>query len=239
MPKYHISADGTPGVCHAQFGKCPLGGATGAENHFNTIEEAQSFADKMNEASFVDNDLESTRSFAQMRMNKLKEELANLALSTSESDAIRTEISKQHVIYNQADTEIQSMDNILKGIDEPDGGATFNLSGVTPTTGFCASPYPDVSKVFTSASEVDFDALTNFIDNAQTAHPDILSDKETYIGVWNDPKDGKIYVDVSKRYDTAEEARTACENHDQIAFFDLNMFESVEVNANAKSGQAG
>jgi hypothetical protein len=64
-----------------------------------------------------------------------------------------------------------------------------------------------------------------------------MGDNGTYIGVWNDSADGKIYVDVSQRYATAEEAGIACENRDQIAFSGLNAFESVDVDGNAKSGQ--
>lgn len=37
MTKYHIKADGTPGVCRAKTGNCPLGGEG---EHFKTAEEA-------------------------------------------------------------------------------------------------------------------------------------------------------------------------------------------------------
>lgn len=52
MAKYHIKKDGTPGICHAEKGKCPLGGASGTENHFNTQAEAQAAADKMHAQVF-------------------------------------------------------------------------------------------------------------------------------------------------------------------------------------------
>lgn len=45
MTKYHIKRDGTPGVCHAVKGHCPLGGA---DNHFTTQEAAQQAADERN-----------------------------------------------------------------------------------------------------------------------------------------------------------------------------------------------
>lgn len=48
MAKYHIKKDGTPGVCRAQDGKCPLGSN---DEHFSTKEEAQNYADKKNEIS--------------------------------------------------------------------------------------------------------------------------------------------------------------------------------------------
>ena len=46
MAKYHVKKDGTPGVCHAQEGNCPLGGS---DEHFSSAQEAQDYADKMNE----------------------------------------------------------------------------------------------------------------------------------------------------------------------------------------------
>src|SRR5574344_889474 len=48
MAKYHIRKDGTPGICHAQEGNCPLGGS---ENHVEaeTLEQAQRQFDNKNE----------------------------------------------------------------------------------------------------------------------------------------------------------------------------------------------
>lgn len=54
LPKYHISADGTPGVCHAHKGRCPLGGVSGEENHFDTKAEAQAAIDEQHMNSFTD-----------------------------------------------------------------------------------------------------------------------------------------------------------------------------------------
>ena len=49
MSKYHIGKNGLPGVCKATEKPCPLGGD---DVHFNTIEAAQKYADKQNEANF-------------------------------------------------------------------------------------------------------------------------------------------------------------------------------------------
>ena len=46
MAKYHVKKDGTPGVCHAQEGNCPLGDSS---QHFSSKAEAQDYADKINE----------------------------------------------------------------------------------------------------------------------------------------------------------------------------------------------
>lgn len=50
MARYHIKKDGTPGVCHAQPGKCPLGGEG---QHSPTAQAAQQSADSAHSNSFV------------------------------------------------------------------------------------------------------------------------------------------------------------------------------------------
>ena len=46
MAKYHVKKDGTPGICRAQEGNCPLGDSS---QHFSNIQDAQDYADKVNE----------------------------------------------------------------------------------------------------------------------------------------------------------------------------------------------
>ena len=43
---YHIAKNGTPAICTAQPGKCPLGNQ---DEHFDTVEEAQIYADELNQ----------------------------------------------------------------------------------------------------------------------------------------------------------------------------------------------
>ena len=52
MAKYHVKKDGTPGVCHAQEGNCPLGDSS---QHFSSKAEAQEYADKKNELDALQN----------------------------------------------------------------------------------------------------------------------------------------------------------------------------------------
>ena len=46
MAKYHVKKDGTPGICRAQDGNCPLGDTN---EHFSNVQDAQEYADKLNE----------------------------------------------------------------------------------------------------------------------------------------------------------------------------------------------
>lgn len=171
------------------------------------------------------------------RIAKLKDKLHTKEMTVDESDTMRTHISNNQEFLNEGDSETSNISDNIKDIAEPDAGGTFSLDGKTPTVGFCASPYPEYSKVFNSADEVTVASLTSYVADIRKQAPDLMNEDETYLGLWNDPESGKIYVDVSKRYKTAQEARSACENHDQIAFFDLCNLESVDVDRNATSGQ--
>ena len=52
MTKYHINKHGVPAICNAQKGKCPLGGMSVDENHYNLLEEAQEAAYQINKEKF-------------------------------------------------------------------------------------------------------------------------------------------------------------------------------------------
>ena len=49
MTTYHIKQNGTPGVCHAKSGNCPLGGTS---LHFDTAEQAEHVSQAIMEAKY-------------------------------------------------------------------------------------------------------------------------------------------------------------------------------------------
>lgn len=49
MSKFHINIHGVPAPCKAIKGKCPLGGESGDEGHFDNPRDAQAYADKIHE----------------------------------------------------------------------------------------------------------------------------------------------------------------------------------------------
>ena len=117
-------------------------------------------------------------------------------------------------------------------MSKPDGGGTFNpYTKTSPITGFCYSPYPQYSKVITE--DLTLDEFEQYCSD----HSDLLDKENHYIGMWHDPETGIKYLDISINTQDATEARVKCAENDQIAYFDLQDFSSVEVNANATSGQ--
>lgn len=120
-------------------------------------------------------------------------------------------------------------------VKNPDGGGTWNpIRGVKTVRGFCYSKYPERSEIIEIGTREQFsDQISDFYDR----NKDLISKPEHYIGLWHDPADDKVYLDVSERTFDAREARQACADNDQISYFDLQRFESVTVNQDAKSGQ--
>lgn len=240
LTKYHIDKNGVPAICRATKRPCPLGGS---EAHFDTKEEAEEFIQEEFKKNF---DLIGTQGDNVFKLTEELEKQKELVLagnfsSREEEESARTKLARLAEKHKGSSETIENLDNLLKGIHSPDSGATLAMKGdytaIVPTTGFCASPYPEHSKVFESSKDVDIGAILDYLSSIEEKDASIFSDDETYLGLWNDPETGKVYLDISKRYHTAEEARIACENNDQIAYFDLQTFQSVDVNRNATSGQ--
>lgn len=240
LTKYHIDKNGVPAICRATKRPCPLGGP---EAHFDSIEEAEEFIQEEFKKNFG---LIGTQGDNVFKLTEELEKQKELVLagnfsSREEEESARTKLARLAEKHKGNSETIESLDNLLKGIHSPDSGATLAIkddyTAVVPTTGFCASPYPEHSKVFESSKDVDIGAILDYLSSIEEKDASIFSDDETYLGLWNDPKTGKVYLDISKRYHTAEEARIACEKNDQIAYFDLQTFQSVDVDRNATSGQ--
>lgn len=231
MSKYHISKKGLPEICRAIKRPCPLG------EHFETEAEAYKslHIEMSQEYGLIPNVCPKTYE------EQYKIVMSKGFKSPEAEDRARTKLAKLSLDKSGVTESSVKLDEILKDIHTPDSGATIsindsNTEAVIPTVGFCASPYPEYSKVFENSKKVTAESLLNFMDLV-SEKKDILSGENTYIGLWNDPSTGKVYLDISKRYDTAEEARKVCKESDQIAYFDLQTFESVDVDRTATSGQ--
>jgi hypothetical protein len=117
-------------------------------------------------------------------------------------------------------------------IGEPDGGFTYQpLTGDEPTRGFAVSPYPDRSFAV-ALKDFSFEDLVAYAQR----NADLFENADHYLGGWNDPASGKIFLDVSVVSRTAAAARQLALANDQIAYFDLSRGASVTVNRSASSG---
>lgn len=238
MPKYHITSDGKPGVCHAQKGMCPF---APADEHYSSLQDAQQAADDKMIREFTGKQVE--RKQDPIALEQEKDAMIDKLQDVKDPDEVddlrnkifdkQTQLTSDQNPNGLAKTTTKEQ---LQGVSEPDGGASFNLKGQMPTTGFMASINPEHSEVV-KAEDLDENRIHEYFDNVAKKDPELAKDPNTFIGLWNNPDDGKIYLDISRRYTDAHEAREVCKDNDQIAYFDLQTFDSVTVNKDAKSGQ--
>lgn len=111
MSKFHINKHGVPSPCRAKKGNCPLGGD---ESHFDSLEEAQAYADKINEQQHGLLPGVNHRSEAYNRFENL----------AKEGDFKRIEAD---MIYHKAE-DIEGAYNVIQGMRDENGSitATYN-----------------------------------------------------------------------------------------------------------------
>lgn len=239
MAKYHIKKDGSPGICTAQEGACPLGGTN---EHFNSPEEAQQHADKLNQKFNAEESLQEKKDHEiyeidrMLNTGKSREELMEFVTNAKNPSDPKYDRVRTAYVDKSIDKEVVvDIEKVLRDLEHPDAGATLNMDELrSPVRGFCYSPYPEVSKVIDTTKTP---SLYSEIAKYKLENEELLNKDNHYIGLWRSPHDGKLYLDVSIVSDSAEDCRVGCEENDQQAFFDLQVFSSVEVDANATSGQ--
>lgn len=124
-----------------------------------------------------------------------------------------------------AEEEEMDVDHILKRLRQPDGGFTIDLqTNRESSTGFFVSGFPEREKAIPSAQMRRAD-----IRRYREENGDLLSQEGLKFGGWNDPETGIVYLDVSSRVESAEEARTMAREHNQIAYFDGQTGSSVNT----------
>lgn len=113
----------------------------------------------------------------------------------------------------------------LADLKEPDGGFTIDpRTGAAEAAGFFVSVHPEHEKAI-PVEEVSLANLNRYvIDKAA-----ILEEDGNFLGGWHDPETGVVSLDVSSKTESAEEARELALRHAQVAFFDAQTFDSVEV----------
>ena len=113
--------------------------------------------------------------------------------------------------------------NVVGAIGQPDQGFTYNpLTDSSPTTGYAVSAHKD-RELVVDAKTVNAVTLTEYVLKNQ----DLLKQSGNYLGGWNNPKDGKVYLDISTVVQTADEAQSLAASNNQLAYFDLEHGQSV------------
>lgn len=87
--RYHIGRNGEPAVCHAK-GKCPLGGASGTENHFTNYQDALKRSEELYEAKFITTSKSATmsRKFAETAAPLIQGDITVMRASATAQEAV-------------------------------------------------------------------------------------------------------------------------------------------------------
>lgn len=104
------------------------------------------------------------------------------------------------------------------------GGCSYSFQEMAKVKkGFAVSIFPYCEEI---VEIEEFTPITVY--NYVISHYEELYEEEgTYLGIWN--ADGDIYLDVSRSFETLEEALKVAKENDQIAVYNLETKEEIFI----------
>lgn len=102
------------------------------------------------------------------------------------------------------------------------GGATEDVTGFKPTSGFAVSPYKG-AEMKVAASEFNQSHVEQFMKENQ----DKLNQVDHYVGAWYNKEDGNVYLDVSVVKSNPADAVRIATGANQLAIFNLSTFDEI------------
>jgi len=122
------------------------------------------------------------------------------------------------------------VDKALNRLRHPDGGFTRHPeTGREETVGFFVSPYPEREQAIPLN-----DLRASHLRRFRQANQDLFRLPGHYMGGWHDPETQVVSLDVSVKTESAENARTLAEEHQQVAFYDAQTGGSVDVDTQSR-----
>lgn len=119
----------------------------------------------------------------------------------------------------------------LSQLKEPDGGFTIDpRTGAAESAGFFVSVHPE-HEVAVPIASVNPQSIARYAYQKR----EVLKQEGNFFGGWHDPETGIVSFDVSSKAQSAEEARRLSAAHGQVAFFDAQTFDSVEVDTSQRN----
>lgn len=100
--------------------------------------------------------------------------------------------------------------------------------------GFSVAVFDDAETVF-APKPITEDDIFRYLKK----HRDKFSDPEVYVGGWVDESDGKVYLDLSVVKSDRGEAMALASEHSQLAIFDLENTQAIDVQPRKTSESEG
>lgn len=128
MPNYHIGKDGTPKICKAREGNCPLGGMT---THYNDLENARVAADTINEQLANIQGMAVAKVDGNIVLNKKAQEalvrLSNLQRTVGRLQALR-ERARETIVNEMFQKGVKSISSEVGKISYIKDGTRTSIS---------------------------------------------------------------------------------------------------------------
>lgn len=107
----------------------------------------------------------------------------------------------------------------LDSIAKTGGFSIHPVTTSSPTTGYMVSVVPESETILNSKADITGDLIGKFLDENEAKFE---SRPSLHVGGWIDSETGKVYLDLSERFDDIDDAIDAAEKTDQLAIWDLN-----------------
>lgn len=194
MNKFHINKQGLASKCLATNGNCPFGGKSGNDNHFDTYEEAQAHADKMNKTTYGILPNSKSNEHLGERMLKLKEVSEEILKNDKMLKKMREQLEKEG-IKNGNLSDREYFQNFLENYGE-ESAVKETISFFKSNSHYAASLYSEVyspeSGNWKNMSKIPyeetFDKWTS--QNVKTLNDfqNTIFTENRYNSYYNDPK---------------------------------------------------
>lgn len=125
--------------------------------------------------------------------------------------------------------QLARFNKIIEDVQVSDGGATVDKYGKPAQAFYFGSTYPEFEKVVDNSKLVTVELLQEYINHVNKVGNGLLNRKDMFLGLWNDPTDNKVYLDVSQGFDNVKDVAKACKDNGQIAYFDAKKGASVRL----------
>jgi hypothetical protein len=123
---------------------------------------------------------------------------------------------------------------VLSSIAKTGGFTVHPVTGQSPTTGYMCATVPGAEKVLSGREDITANTIRGYFSD----HADYLSERpKLHLGGWIDSESGKVYLDLSERFETEAEATAAAVKHKQIAIWDLANGREVRIKGGDENGR--
>lgn len=147
-------------------------------------------------------------------------------------------VNEASVGYETNDTDgtdlPSDVSEMLRQSLPPDGGFTYDpVSGLSPKTGFAVSTHKDIELTVPAAEfhKQPFKIVAQYVkDNRE-----MLAKDRKHLGVWRNPDNDVVYLDVSTVVPDRGRAMRMAVRHNQEAYFDFRLMRSFKTNTGGAS----